>query len=237
MKSPEEIIQLIQETTDKFTHKKATVGIIRGIITDSKEFLDKLSKKIVDSINKNVFNVKVENQIELPKVQKIDGQVSIKDMRTLVLGLNEVIKALGQVKKSAEDNTKTISKNLKPEKIDFSSLEKAVKGIKFPEVKIPEQRKSVEVSNLNELKKYFDILAKKFNISAPVVNVPPFPKEIKVSNFPKPEKPEEPEKMTGFYWKKDEFENVTEIVEQYPSGEVISTGWSMGRVKIDDKRS
>jgi len=236
LKSPEEIIQTISDNRQKFSQKKATVGVIRGIIQEAKTFFSSLSGQIIDSINKNIFRVTVENQINPPEVQKIDGEVSIKDMRALVLGLDEIIKSLSEVKTSAEKNTKAVTKDLKPEKVDFSGLEKAIKAIKFPEIKIPEQRKSVEVSNLSELKKYFDGLIKKFDVPTPVVNIPPFPEKIEVSNFPKPEEQEKEEKMTGFYWKKDENNNVTEIVEQYPSGDVVSTGWDIGRVKIDDRR-
>ena len=237
MKSPQEIIQTISDENSKFAQKRATVGVIRGIIDDAKDFLDKLAKKIADSINQNSFSVKVENQIKLPETQKIDGSVSIKDMRSLIVGLDEVIKALNEVKNGAKQNAKTISNDLKPEKIDFSSLEKAIKAIKFPDIKIPEQRKTVEVSNFNELKKYFDLLVKKFVVPAPVVNVPPFPKEIAVSNFPKPEKPIEPEKMSGFYWEKDKNGDVTTLVEKYPSGEIVSSCWNIGSVKIDDRRT
>jgi len=233
MKNPYEIVQSLQEDQKQLDERKSKVGLIKGIITDSKDFFTKLNDKLI-AVKDNIFKVNVENQIEFPKVQEVEGEVSIKDLRAVLVGLNELIKKQSDTIKSYEKGVGELKKTLKPERIDLSSVVKAVNAIKIPEVKIPEPLKVIEISNLKELKRYFDELAKKFDIPAPVVNVPAFPQKIEISNFPKPE-PEEA--MTGFYWKKNELGDLTEIVEQYPSGEVISTGWVLGKVKINDNRN
>lgn len=220
LKTPQEIINEINQSQNTFNDKKASVGLIKGIIDDAKEFFNGLADRVI--------------AVRLPKVQKVKGTISLKEARSLLVGINEVVKNLQQVKTEITSQTKGLSKYLKPS--DFSKLEKAIKAIKIPETKIPEYPKDVKINNLKELKNHFDQLADKFNIKIPEVKIPDYPKSIKVSNFPKPKPEPMEEEMIGFSWQKNDLGEVTKITEEYPSGKVISTGWVLGRVKIDDQR-
>ena len=233
----EEIIQTLKDKEETQNSKKGIVLLIKGIISDAKEFFTGLFDKI-SALKDNVFRVEVKNQIELPKIQKIEGEVAVKDIRSLIIGLNEIIKKQSEVIKSYEKGVGELKKSLKPEKVDFSRLEKAVKEIKIPEVKIPQPPKAIEITNLGELKKYFDELGKKFNIKFPDIEIPPFPKTVKVSNLAELKETKKPEpKLQSFFWEKDENGELKSLTEVYDTGEVRTTGWNLGRVKIDDKRS
>lgn len=231
----DEIIQTQKELTEKQNQRKASVGLIKGIISDAKNFFNKLNEKVLD-LKDNTFKVKVVNQIKVPDIQRIKGSVSLVEVQALLSAINSVIEGVNKVQTTLQEQTKNLD-TLKPEKIDFTSVEKAIKNI--PKVNIPdfpEQREEIRVNNLSELKKYFDELSKKLNINFPEINIPSYPKEIKISNFPKQEKVIE-EKCIGYNWETNDNGDLTTITEYYPSGEIISTGWAIGRVKIDDRRS
>ena len=232
MLEPSEIIQTLKNDQDKQNQRKASVGLIKGIITDAKEFFTKLFDNITELKN-STFKVNVENQIELPETQKIEGEVSIKEIRSILLGLNEMIKGLYETKSAIEANKIELPEQ---KEVDFSSLEKAIREI--PETVIPEypeQKEEIRISNLNEITKYFQAVIEKIEgIKIPETKIPAFPKKIEISNLPEEK---EEEKCTSFSWDVNENGDLTSITENYPSGQVVSTGWALGRVKIDDKRS
>ena len=228
MKNIEDIINEMNQSSTGHTDRKSLVVLIKTIIQDAKDFFTSLSDKLINKITSNQYKVEVSNQIKLPNIQKIEGKVDI-DTRALVIGLNEVIKSVKEVQKQIKSQ-----KFPEPEKIKFDAVIKAINSIKIPENKIPDYPKEISVSNLTELKKYFDAL--KLSVNIPETKIPSFPKEIAVNNFPK-QIEEKSEEMTGLYWDTNDNGDLTEMVEQYPSGNITSSGWSLKRVKINDKRS
>ncbi len=234
MLQPNEIIQTLSTKNNELKTRKASVGLISGIIKDAKSFLSNLFFESVKEIKSNKYKA----EVDFPEVQKVSGTVTVSNTEFKINNLSElsgeIDKKIDELKKIQSEVVLAVKGIKEP---DFSSLEKAVKSIKIPEVNIPEV-KEVSINNLSELKKYFDDLPKKIkfpDINIPAtkeIKIPEYPKEIKVSNFPKEEK----EELIGFYWTKDDAGNLSELVEVYPRGEVVSSGWSIGRVKIDDKR-
>ena len=236
MLQPEEIIRTLQDKNEDIQNKKASIGLIGGIIDDAKSFFSNLTFQTIKLITGNKYKV----DVDFPKVQEVEGTVNLSNNEFSVSNLKEFSQEL----QSKIDELKLIQKEVVEavkgiKQPDFSNLEKAVKSIDIPEVNIPET-KDVSINNLPDFKKMFDELGKKLkfpDINIPEqkpVKIPDFPKEIKVSNFPKETK--EPE-LLSFYWNKDDTGNMTEFVEVYSNGEVVSTGWNLGRVKISDKRN
>ena len=45
------------------------------------------------------------------------------------------------------------------------------------------------------------------------------------------------DKPIGFSWTKNSQGNLSTLTETYPTGKVISEGWDIGRVIVDDQRS
>jgi hypothetical protein len=234
MLSPQEVVQSMQEEDSQSSDKKGIAGIIRAVVSEAKQFFTDLFSKSTNELKVNKFKVEVENQIELPKVQKIDGEVTLKNAREYVIGLNEIKKTIETTIKSLEKTTKNLNKELKPEKINLKPVVDAIDAIEIPETVIPDYPTEMTISNLSFLQQYFDKLAKQFDIKIPETKIPPYPKEIEVSNFPEP--PEDEEEMAGLYWNKNEIGDVTELVEQYPSGNIVSKGWDIARVKVRDER-
>lgn len=239
MLEPQEIIRTRQKDKSDFENRRNIAGVIKAITADIKAFFSGLLQKTTKDITSNKYRVIVDNQIKLPDVQMIKGKVDIENFRPVLMGINENIKKIEALKKVVEAQTKEL-KPIKPEKVDFSRLEKAVKGIKIPETKIPKYPTKISVDNLVDIKKQLAEVEKAIkNIKIPKVDIPEYPKSISVKNLKdiKIPEPKEEEPLMGFYWDKDSNGNLTKLVEQYPSGEVISTGWALGRVKIDDRRN
>lgn len=247
MLSPEEITGRVKSAIEEQKQGAKTESFHKGLFLGLKVAFAQMIGSALKTVKKNTYSVKVENQIELPKVQQIEGTISLtsKDIRTLVLGLNEVVKEVRKVSEATAKSELALSKNLKPERVDFSAVEKAINAIKIPETVIPDYPTVMQISNLAELKKPLADLAAKLKIPAPIVNVPPSPKTITVGNLDAIEAlltkmstkvevaPEEP---TGYSFKRDENGNLTSFTEIYPSGKVTSTGWALGAVTITDDR-
>lgn len=183
MLTPEEISQQAQAGVNLRQQNVKTETFHKGLFLGLKVAFAQMVGTALKTVKKSTFSVNVENQVRLPETQKIEGEVSLKDFRILALGLNEVVKSLRVLSESEEKNTRLLSKELKPEKADFTSLERAVKDIKIPEVKIPEPRKEISVSNLSELRKPLADLASKLKIEFPAIHIPEFPENITVSNL------------------------------------------------------
>jgi hypothetical protein len=239
MKTVQEIIQEQQSKSGEVNQRSSTAGLLKAIILDAKNFFTNLFTNNSKMLANNKFDVEVKNQIVLPKVQQIDGSVSIKDAKALLIGLNEIIKGIKTINDTYSKTSKGLEKSLKPEKIDFSSLLKAIEDIY-----IPEPLKEVSVSNLPPdttkelvaIKK--EITKLKLN---PTINVET--KEPKVSidldgvkNQLKTliEAVSEPddEEPTGYSWTKNSEGNLSTFTEIYSDKKIVSTGWDIGRVEI-----
>lgn len=245
MKTIADIVAQRQQETADHQNLEKKKAFESGLFTGLKVAFAEMLGTALKLVKKSTYSVKVENQIKLPAVQQVEGTVSLKEIRTLVLGLNEVVKELKTLTSTGSANTTLLSKELKPTKVDFTALEKAVKAIKIPETVVPDYPTVMQISNLEELKKPLENLATKFKVEAPVINIPPAPKTITVGNLEglqttlesilaKEEPTEEP--LIGLSWKKDDNGNLQTLTEIYPSGTVVSTGWGIGSVKIDDQR-
>jgi hypothetical protein len=158
LKSPQQIIDEMRQIDDGKQERTSTAGLIKEIIKDAKQFFDDLFKKHTDKLSKNKFSVEVKNFPKPPDVQKIDGSVSLKDTKALLIGLNEIIKVVENTKKNVETQTKQLEKSLKPEKTDFSSLEKAVK-----EIVIPAPLKEISVDNQIDYNEKLDLIKKEIS--------------------------------------------------------------------------
>ncbi|MBA2706141.1 MAG: hypothetical protein H0U60_20085 [Blastocatellia bacterium] len=183
MLTPEEITeQALLGVQNRESQVKETT-FHKGLFLGLKVAMAQMVGAALKAVKKNTYSVKVENQITLPEIQQVEGSVSLKEIRTLVLGLDEVVKNLKSLADTGRENTKLLSKELKPERADFSTLEKAVKDIRIPETKIPEHPKTFAVNNFDELKKPLAELTSKLNIKFPDINIPPAPKNITVDNL------------------------------------------------------
>jgi hypothetical protein len=221
--------------------RTGTAGLIKFLVKDAKEFFTDLLKVSADKLAKNKFNVEVKNFPTPPEVQTIDGEVSLKDTKALLTGLNEIIKVVENTKKNVESQTKQLEKSLKPEKTDFSSLEKAVKAIE-----IPKPLESVSIDNQIDYNKKLDDIKKEIcklkldpqikvetKASDVVIDLEGIKKLLQgiVESLGTKE-----EDMIGLVFKKDEYGSVTDIIEKYPSGNVVSSGWNLGVIGITDGR-
>lgn len=155
MLQPKEIIQTLSSKENELKTRKASVGLISGIIKDAKSFLSNLFFQSVKEIRGNKFDVEVKNPTKLPEVFKVDGEVSLKDTKAILVGLNEVVRGIDKTKKYYEEQTKRLEKSLKPEKVDFGSLEKAINDIY-----IPDPVKTVSVDNFTDYNKKLDEIKK-----------------------------------------------------------------------------
>lgn len=246
MLSPEEITGRVKSAIEEQKQGAKTESFHKGLFLGLKVAFAQMIGSALKTVKKNTYSVKVENQVELPKVQQIEGVVTLKDIRTIVLGLNEVVKEVRKVSEATAKSELALSKNLKPERVDFSAVEKAVNAIKIPETVIPDFPTVMQISNLAELKKPLADLASKLKIPAPIVNVPPNPKTITVGNLEAIEtflaniqsglETQPTEEPTGYSFKRDENGNLVSFTEIYPSGKVTSTGWALGAVTITDDR-
>lgn len=179
MVNPQEIIRLQQEKQQAYATRKAHVGLIQGIIQDAKKFFLNLGELLVDRATAKTLTVKVDNQIELPKVQEIEGRVSLKETKDLLTGLEAVRVAVAKLSTLSKDINK-LSTDLKPKPVDFSQLEKAIRAIEIPETVIPEAPDTVSVSNLTE------VVSAIHGIKIPTpekVVIPQYPKSISVDNL------------------------------------------------------
>lgn len=171
MKTVEEIISEQQSKSNEVTQRSSTAGLLKAITQDAKDFFTNLFKVSADKLADNKFDVEVKNQIVLPKVQQIDGSVSLKDTKALLIGLNEIVRGIEKANKTYEQSSKGLEKNLKPEKVDFSKLEQAIKDIYIPE---PNTRVSADITSLPKyIAEKLDDIKKAINKIevSPVVNV------------------------------------------------------------------
>ncbi len=98
-----------------------------------RKFESGLFSNLENNLSKNTFDVEVKNQVKLPDIFKIDGEVWVKDTSAILANLKKIIGEISDLKNKSVSQTKSLEKNLKPEKVDFSDLEKAVKGMLEPE--------------------------------------------------------------------------------------------------------
>ena len=176
-----EIIQTLQERDEKQKSRKAQVGLISGIIDDAKKFFTKNAEYLAHLVTSKTLSVEVKNQLKLPDTQKVDGSVSIKEIKALVAGLEAV---RGEVQKLEKLSTaiSKLSTDLKPVPVDFSTVEKAIKAIHIPETVIPEAPETVSISNLAEVTKAMEGFVKAIPQPEAVV-IPEYPTSIEVNNL------------------------------------------------------
>lgn len=243
LKTVKQIIEENKQVNDGTNQRSSTAGLLKAITLDAKQFFTNLFKMSVDKLANNKFDVEVKNQIVLPKVQQIDGEVSLKDTKALLIGLNEIVIGVENVKKTYEASAKSLEKNLKPEKIDLSKLEKAVKDIY-----IPDPLKEVSVSNFIDYNKKLDAIVKEIaklkldpkievKTQTPRVSIDlegvknQLQAIIEILSKPVEQEP------TGFSWTKNDQGNLVSFTEIYSNGKITSDGWDVGRIKINDSRN
>lgn len=243
LKEPQDLIQIIQESSKEKNDRSLVGNLIKAIINDAKKFLNELSVATLKRVFKQTYRVEVSNQIKLPNVQKIEGKVSLKEIREVVIGLNEIVKKLDTLEVTNRKSTTQLEKSLKPVENDPSPIVKAIKDIKIPETKIPAPLSKIEITNLKELKDLLLKMLVELQKPTETVVIPPYPKTMTVGNLDKVEglladlnKPEKEDEPIAFNFDTDDTGNLKTFTEIYPDGEVISTGWSIGRVKIKDTR-
>jgi hypothetical protein len=237
MKTVQEIIQENKLKGGEVQQRSSTAFLLKAITIDAKNFFTNLFTGIADKLSKNKFDVEVKNQIVLPKVQQIDGTVSLKDAKALLIGINEIVNGIKTVNDTYSKSTKGLEKTLKPEKIDFSSLLKAIEGIY-----IPEPLKEISVNNLKDNTKELEAIKKEITKleMKPTINVET--KEPKVSidldgvkslleTIVKSLEVKEDE-PTGYSWTKNSEGNLSTFTEIYSDKKIVSSGWDIGRVEI-----
>lgn len=246
LQSPSEVVRDLVKRREDALVKQTQTTFEKGLFSGLKVALAQMFAQILTQVKKHTFTVKVDNQIKLPEIQKVED-------RNTVLGLDAVEKSVRSVQEEVSTLTKEqkkalgeLAKILKPEKVDFAAVVKAIQAIKIPETKIPEAPKEISVKNLDELKKPLAELASKLKIEFPAINIPEFPKSVTVGNLATVEAilaeistktEEKEEKPIGISWKKDKNGKLESLTEVYPSGKVVSTGWNIGSVKIHDDRT
>jgi len=240
LKPAKQIIEEMQSVDNSKQERSRTANLLKAIIKNAKQFFTDLFKTLANKLTKNKFDVEVKNPTKLPDIFKIDGSVSIKDTKALLIGLNEIVRGIEATKKHYENQTKQLEKSLKPEKVDFTKLEKAINDIY-----IPDPIKEISITNFTDYTKQLDLIKKE--ISKLKLNP-----EIKVNN-PAPKvsidlegvksrleavvealtvKEDEP---IGYSWTKNSEGNLSTFTEIYPDKKIISIGWDIGRVEINEK--
>lgn len=240
MKTPQEIISEMKSKSDSKQERTSTVGLLRAVIQDAKDFFTNLVYGFGDKLSKSKFDVEVKNPLKLPDVFKVDGSVSLKDTKALLIGLNEIVRGIEATKKHYEAQTKQLEKSLKPEKIDFTKLEKAINSIT-----IPEPLESTFVTNFPDYNKKLDLIQKEISKLKldPKIEVSPAKVSIDLDGVKNqlkaildalvtPVKDDEP---TGYSWTKDSEGNLSTFTEIYSDKKIVSSGWNLGSVKIENR--
>lgn len=240
MKNAETIIEEMKSQGDSTNQRSSTAGLIKAITLDVKNFFADLFSNSVSKLSMNKFDVEVKNPLKLPDVFKIDGSVTLKDTKALLIGLNEIVRGIEATKKHYETQTKQLEKSLKPEKVDFTKLEKAINSIS-----IPEPLESTFVTNFPDYNKKLDLIQKEISKLKldPKINVSPTKVSIDLEGVKNqlqaildalatPEKYDEP---TGYSWTKDSDGNLSSFTETYKDKKIVSSGWNLGSVKIEKR--
>ena len=102
MLQPDEIIRTLQDKNEDLKNKKASIGLIGGIIDDAKSFFSNLTFQTIKLITGNKYKV----DVDFPKVQEVEGTVSLSNNEFSVSNLNE----LSQELQSKIDELKLIQK-------------------------------------------------------------------------------------------------------------------------------
>lgn len=183
MKQPSEIIKDIVSQRDNKIAEIERDRTEKGLFQGLKGAMAQMLAAAVREVKKHTFSIKVENQIKLPDVQKVEDSKNTQKVSEVVAALSSLSKSVESLRKDSEKQTKELSTALKPKETDLSPVVKAVKDIKIPETKIPKPVESVTVKNLDELKKPLAELAAKLKIEFPTIDIPEYPKTITVGNL------------------------------------------------------
>jgi len=171
----------------------------------------------------------------------------------MLSGLDQIIvnvKKLGDVMPKLD----TLGKILDKPKENYWTEERMKKVLKdsfpkFPDIKIPEPKAEVRVTDLEKVTALLTKLVAKPDFQKTDITIPeqkPFPKSITVDNLGEvadklqqlldKENDKQPE-ATGFSWNEDANGNLSSFTEIYPNGKVVSEGWNVARVKVHDDRT
>lgn len=183
LRRPDEIVSELIHKRQARSTINAKQNFDKGLFHGLKVAMAEMVATAIKLVKKHTFSVKVENQIELPKLQQVEDKTTQKELQELKQQLTATTRAVESLEKTEKSSTETLAKALKPEKTDLSEVVKAVKGIKLPETKIPEPVKEITIKNLDEFKKPLAELAAKLKIEFPTIEIPEFPKSITVGNL------------------------------------------------------
>jgi hypothetical protein len=240
LKTVKQIVDEQQANTGEVQQRGSTANLLKAITSDAKNFFTSLFTNIGNKLANNKFDVEVKNPTKLPDVFKVDGSVSLKDTKALLIGLNEIVRKLDVANKTYEQSSKGLEKSLKPEKVDFSSLEQAIKAIE-----IPKPLKEVSVDNLQDYSNQLELIKKEISKLKldPKIEVKTQTPQVSIDlegvknqlqaiieALSKPE--EEP---IGFSWTKNPEGNLSTFTEIYPDKKIVSSGWDLGKVEVDQR--
>lgn len=242
LKDNKTIAAEIKASSDNQSEQIKRMGLVQSLVFEFKDFVGNITAGLYKKLAGTKFDVEVKNQIVLPEVQKISGEVSLSDTKALLIGLNEIVRGIESAKKSHEQMSKGMEKSLAPKEMDMSCLEEAINAIE-----IPEPLKEVSVSNLKDYSDKLDAIKKEISKLKldPKIEVQPTKVTIDLDGLKNqlqaildalvtPEKDDEP---TGFSWTKNSEGNLSTFTEIYPDGKVVSTGWDINKVEINDQRN
>lgn len=183
LRTPAEITRDVISQRQARAEIGAKQNFEKGLFHGLKTAMAEVAGSVVKLLKKNTYSVKVENQIELPKLQQVEDKEAKRELRELKQQLTATLRGLERLEKTSQLSTKELAKALKPIETDLNPLIKAVKDIKIPETKIPAPLEAITVKNLDELKKPLAELAKKLKIELPAIHIPEYPKNVTVGNL------------------------------------------------------
>lgn len=181
MNEVENILQSQKERKEKYQNKSAVVALIGGIIADAKQFFTSIADKQSGEITSATFKVEVQNPTAPVEVQKVEGLVSVNEMKSLLAAISDVNKSINSLSGLPGD-VKSLADTLKPLPVDFSELERAIKSIEIPETVIPNHPDKIVVSNLSEVVDAVNGLIKSIPVHEKV-SLPEYPKSVSINNL------------------------------------------------------
>lgn len=252
IQEPEQIVKDLLAKRASDTEKAQDKNYQGGLFHGLKVALAEMFGAVLKQIKKYTFKVNVENQLSLPEIQKVKGSVSVDEAWGILLGLDEMLGALENLQKDFAG----LVKPLRPKEVYLDEVIKAIKTIKIPDVKVPDIKlpetkfpaypKEIAVSNLSELKKPLLDLATKIQDKLSAIEFPEFPRSLSINNLDSIKagldeivailSTNKDERPVGYSWERDATGRLTKFVEIYPDGRVISEGWNLGSVTINNDR-
>lgn len=224
----------ISQIAQEMLHRSAAERNRTDDLSRARDHTDKIVKAIGDV------------KLDMPEGFKLDWGITINGLKEILVGLDLTIDQVKKLTDSLPSIVDKIDQGANSDRKELSALVAAVKSIKAPTIVIPEPLSEVKVTGQDKVVNLLTKIANKPDFEKTELQSPIFPQSITVDNLREiTDKLSElvdkeaytEDKCTGFSWDTDSNGELSTFTEMYSNGNVVSTGWNLGRVRITDDRS